>query len=220
MFSVRVARFAASSLLGPPCHPVHGAVSVFHADPWRCHEAVPRAQNRKSARSATFLRLGITAGPSNRRSGRKSAGGLLQIGSFPLCRGREESAIAIKLQKRSDFCFCGRRIAIAGRIPKRADRRSGADCTTRRIPKRADRYNRVDRRSGADPEKDGLPQQGRSRKGQIAQRAGSAWNASARIHFAALFACSDATVCVTDRAPFWGWLQRCGVDCMWGFRCA
>ena len=176
----------------PPCHPVHGAVSVFHADPWRCHEAVPRAQNRKSARSATFLRLGITAGPSNRRSGRKSAGGLLQIGSFPLCRGREESAIAIKLQKRSDFCFCGRRIAIAGRIPKRADRCSGAD-----------------RAAGRD-----------AAVGQIAQRAGSAWNASARIHFAAFFACSDATVCVTDRAPFWGWLQRCGVDCMWGFRCA
>lgn len=192
MFSVRVARFAASSLLGPPCHPVHGAVSVFHADPWRCHEAVPRVQNRKSARSATFLRLGITTDPSNRRSGCKSAGGLLQIGSFPLCRGREESAIAIKLQKRSDFCFCGKQIAITGRIPKRADRCSGAD-----------------RAAGRD-----------AAVGQIAQRAGSAWDASAHIHFAALFACSDATVCVTDRAPFWGWLQRCGVDCMWGFRCA
>ena len=101
----------------PPCHPDHGAVSVFHTDPCRCHEAVPRVQNRKSACSATFLRLGIATDPCNRRLDRKSAGGLLQSGCFRLCGGRGESLIAKKLQKRSDFCFCGRRIAITGRIP-------------------------------------------------------------------------------------------------------
>lgn len=113
-----------------PCStPIRGVVSVLHADPQRCHEAAPRVQNRKSARAATFLRLGIVPDPCNRKLGRKSAGGLLQSGCFRLCRGRGESLIAKKLQKRSDFCFCGRRIAAAGQISQRMDRRSGADCT-------------------------------------------------------------------------------------------
>ena len=172
MFCARTACFAASSLLNPPvpprprCRirvprqsmapypcsmPIHSGVSVFHTDPWRCHEAVPRVQNRKSACSATFLRLGIATDPCNRRLGRKSAGGLLQSGCFRLCGGRGESLIAKKLQKRSDFCFCGRWIAAAG---------------------------------------------------QIAQRVGSALGVSAHIHFVVLFACDDATVCVTECAPF------------------
>lgn len=137
MLCAQAVRFAASSPLNPPvssrprCRirvphrsmalypcptPVHGAVSVLHTDPWRCHEAAPRVQNRKSAFSATFLRLGIATDPCNRRLGRKSAGGLLQSGCFRLCGGRGESLITKKLQKRSDFCFCGRWIAAAGQI--------------------------------------------------------------------------------------------------------
>lgn len=139
MLCARAVRFAASSPLNPPrvipttvpypCSiPIHVVVSVSHADPCRCHEAVPRVQNRKSACSATFLRLGIATDPCNRRLGRKSAGGLLQSGCFRLCGGRGESLIAEKLQKRSDFCFCGRWIAAAGQISQRADRCGGADC--------------------------------------------------------------------------------------------
>ena len=124
---IRVPR---QSMAPYPCSmPIHSGVSVFHTDPWRCHEAVPRVQNRKSACSATFLRLGIATDPCNRRLGRKSAGGLLQSGCFRLCGGRGESLIAKKLQKRSDFCFCGRWIATAGQISQRMDRRSGVDCT-------------------------------------------------------------------------------------------
>ena len=130
MLCAQAVRFAASSPLNPPrvipttvpypCPtPIHGVVSVFHADPCRCHEAVPRVQNRKSACSATFLRLGIVTDPCNRRLGRKSAGGLLQSGCFRLCGGRGESLIAKKLQKRSGFCFCGRWIAAAGQIAQR-----------------------------------------------------------------------------------------------------
>lgn len=141
VFCARTARFAASSLLNPPvpprprCRirvphrsmalypcsiPIYGVASVPHADPWRCHEAAPRVQNRKSACTATFLRLGIATDPCNRRLDRKSAGGLLQSGCFRLCGGRGESLIAKKLQKRSDFCFCGRWIAAAGQIAQRA----------------------------------------------------------------------------------------------------
>lgn len=66
----------------------------------------------------------------------------------------------------------------------------------------------MDRHSGADIAKDGSPQRGRLHKGriiaagQIAQRVGSAWGVSAHIHFVVLFACDDATVCVTECAPF------------------
>ena len=186
MLCAQAVRFAASSPLNPPrvipttvpypCPtPIHGVVSVFHADPCRCHEAVPRVQNRKSACSATFLRLGIVTDPCNRRLGRKSAGGLLQSGCFRLCGGRGESLIAKKLQKRSDFCFCGRWIAAAGQISQRADRCGGADVA-----------------------KGGSPQWGRLRK-ELVQRGG----VSAHIHFAVLFACDDVTVCVTECAPFW-----------------
>lgn len=55
----------------------------------------------------------------------------------------------------------------------------------------------MDRRSGADIAKDGSPQWGRLHKGLV-QRGG----VSAHIHFAALFACDDVTVCVTECAPF------------------
>ena len=72
-----------------------------------------------------FLRLGIATDPSNRRLDRKSEGGLLQSGYFSLCRGGGEPLIAKKLQKRSDFCFCGRWIAAAGQILQKTDRRSG-----------------------------------------------------------------------------------------------
>lgn len=174
-FAPQPSRATPSTVPYPCPAPVHGAVSVFHTDPWRCHEAVPRVQNRKSACSATFLRLGIVTDPCNRRLGRKSAGGLLQSGCFRLCGGRGESLIAKKLQKRSDFCFCGRWIAAAGQISQRADRCGGADVA-----------------------KGGSPQRGRLRK-ELVQRGGGV---SAHIHFAVLFACDDVTVCVTECAPF------------------
>lgn len=142
--------------------------------------ALPRScpwgpRNRKLARAATFLRLGIATDPSNRRLDRKSAGGLLQSGYFSLCRGGGEPLIAKKLQKRSDFCFCGRWIAAAGQILQKTDRRSGA-----------------------------APGGGVAAAGQIIQRAGSARSGvSVRIHFATRFACDDDTVCVTECAPFW-----------------
>ena len=201
MFCARTARFAASSLLNPPvpprprCRirvphrsmalypcsiPIYGVASVPHADPWRCHEAAPRVQNRKSACTATFLRLGIATDPCNRRLDRKSAGGLLQSGCFRLCGGRGESLIAKKLQKRSDFCFCGRWIAAAGQISQRVDRRSGADCT----------------------------------KG---------WSSVGRIRpppFCCAFCLRRCYSLCNGMRAFFGWLQRCGVDCMWGFRCA
>ena len=128
-FAPQPSRVTLSTVPCPCSMPIHGVVSALHADPWRCHEAAPRVQSRKSACTATFLRLGIVTDPCNRRLGRKSAGGLLQNGSFRLCGGRGESLIAKKLQKRSDFCFCGRWIAAAGQISQRADRRSGVDCT-------------------------------------------------------------------------------------------
>lgn len=202
MFCARTACFAASSLLNPPvpprprCRirvprqsmapypcsmPIHSGVSVFHADPCRCHEAVPRVQNRKSACSATFLRLGIVTDPCNRRLGRKSAGGLLQSGCFRLCGGRGESLIAKKLQKRSDFCFCGRWIAAAGQISQRADRRSGADC--------AKSWFSVGGRIRPHP-------------------------------FCCAFCLRRCYSLCNGMRAFFGWLQRCGVDCMWGFRCA
>lgn len=135
-----------------PCPtPIHGVVSVFHADPCRCHEAVPRVQNRKSACSATFLRLGIVTDPCNRRLGRKSAGGLLQSGCFRLCGGRGESLIAKKLQKRSDFCFCGRWIAAAGQISQRADRCGGADVAKGGSPQRGRLRKELVQRGGAYP---------------------------------------------------------------------
>ena len=143
--------------------------------------ALPRScpwgpRNRKLARAATFLRLGIATDPSNRRLDRKSAGGLLQSGYFSLCRGGGEPLIAKKLQKRSDFCFCGRWIAAAGQIPQRVDRRSGGGSRKGRV----------------------------AAAGQIIQRAGSARSGvSVRTHFATRFACDDDTVCITECAPFW-----------------
>ena len=98
--------------------------------------------------------------PSNRRLDRKSAGGLLQSGYFSLCRGGGEPLIAKKLQKRSDFCFCGRWIAAAGQIPQRVDRRSGGGSCKRRTVA-----------AGADPGKGGLPQRGRSYKGLVQREA-------------------------------------------------
>lgn len=171
-----------------PCSmPIHGAASVFHTDPWRCHEAVPRVQNRISACSATFLRLGIAADPCNRRLGRKSAGGLLQSGCFRLCGGRGESLIAKKLQKRSDFCFCGRWVAAAGQIAQR-------DGTLQ--------WSRS-------------PQRGRLRK-ELVQRGGRI-----RPHpFCCAFCLRRCYSLCNGMRAFFGWLQRCGVDCMWGFRCA
>ena len=203
MLCAQAVRFAASSPLNPPhvipttvpypCPtPIHGVVSVFHADPCRCHEAVPRVQNRKSACSAT-LRLGIVTDPCNRRLGRKSAGGLLQSGCFRLCGGRGESLIAKKLQKRSDFCFCGRWIAAAGQISQRADRCGGADVA-----------------------KGGSPQRGRLRK-ELVQRGGG----RIRPHpFCCAFCLRRCYSLCNGMRAFFGWLQRCGVDCMWGFRCA
>ena len=163
-----------------PCHPVHGAVSVSHTDPWRCHEAAPRVQNRKSACTATFLRLGIVTDPRNRKLGRKSAGGLLQSGCFRLCGGRGESLIAKKLQKRSDFCFCGRWIAAAGQIS----------------------------------------QGWIAAAGQIAHRAGPAWGRIRPHPFCCAFCLRRCYSLCNGMRAFFGWLQRCGVDCMWGFRCA
>lgn len=160
--------------------PICGAASVFHTDPCRCHEAVPRVQNRKSACSATFLRLGIATDPCNRRLDRKSAGGLLQSGCFRLCGGRGESLIAKKLQKRSDFCFCGRWIAAAGRYRK----------------------GRI------------------VAAGQIAQRVGSAWGRIRPHPFCCAFCLRRCYSLCNGMRAFFGWLQRCGVDCMWGFRCA
>lgn len=160
--------------------PIHGVVSALHADPWRCHEAAPRVQSRKSACTATFLRLGIVTDPCNRRLGRKSAGGLLQNGSFRLCGGRGESLIAKKLQKRSDFCFCGRWIAAAGQISQRADHCGGADCA-------------------------------------------KSWFSVGRIRphpFCCAFCLRRCYSLCNGMRAFFGWLQRCGVDCMWGFRCA
>ena len=119
-----------------------------------------RAQKQKIGRAATFLRLGIATDPSNRRLDRKSAGGLLQSGYFSLCRGGGEPLIAKKLQKRSDFCFCGRWIAAAGQIPQRVDRRSGGGSCKRRTVA-----------AGADPGKGGLPQRGRSYKGLVQREA-------------------------------------------------
>lgn len=143
--------------------------------------ALPRScpwgpRNRKLACAATFLRLGIATDPSNRRLDRKSAGGLLQSGYFSLCRGGGEPLIAKKLQKRSDFCFCGKWIAAAGADPAKDG-----------------------------PSQRGGSRKGRvAAAGQILRRAGSARSgASVRIHFATRFACDDDTVCVTECAPFW-----------------
>ena len=79
---------------------------------------------------------------------------------FRFAEAEGEPLIAKKLQKRSDFCFCGRWIAAAGQILQKTDRRSGG-----RIPQR------VDRRSGADPGKGGLPQRGRSYEGLVQREA-------------------------------------------------
>lgn len=100
-------------------------------------------------------------------------------GRFPQWHRLEavlEGAETEKLQKRSDFCFCGRWIAAAGQIPQRVDRRSGGGSRKGRV----------------------------AAAGQIIQRAGSARSGvSVRIHFATRFAYDDDTVCVTECAPFW-----------------
>ena len=147
-------------MLLPPC-----CISATSAAPqWACPIAPNRAdshngtasklslrpRNRKLARAATFLRLGIATDPSNRRLDRKSAGGLLQSGYFSLCRGGGEPLIAKKLQKRSDFCFCGRWIAAAGQIPQRVDRRSGGGSCKRRTVAAGRITEREGCRSGAD----------------------------------------------------------------------
>lgn len=79
-----------------------------------------RAQKQKIGPCCNFFAIRDCYGSSNRRLDRKSAGGLLQSGFFSLCRGGGEPLIAKKLQKRSDFCFCGRWIAAAGQIIQRA----------------------------------------------------------------------------------------------------
>lgn len=161
MFSARVACFAASSLLSPPVSPC------------------PRCRVRAPCRSMALLRS--RSGGSKQKIGSQYNFFAIrdycrsfqsQIGSQKRRWSASERLIsALKRQRRVPnrkkvakafgFLFCGKRIAIAGQIPKRLDCRSGADCTTGRIRKRADRYNRVDRRSGADPEK------GRLHKGLV-----------------------------------------------------
>lgn len=84
-------------------------------------------------------------------------------GRFPQWHRLEavlEGAETEKLQKRSDFCFCGRWIAAAGQIPQRVDRRSGGGSCKRRTVA-----------AGADPGKGGLPQRGRSYKGLVQREA-------------------------------------------------
>ena len=172
MLSVQAARFAASSPFNPPrvipttapypCPTsIHGAVSVSHADLWRCIRApyrsmalprsCPEGSKQKIGLFCNFLRLGIVTDPCNRRLGRKSAGGLLQSGCFRLCGGRGESLIAKKLQKRSDFCFCGRWIAAAGQISQRADRCGVGDVTKGGSPQRGRLRKELAQRGGAYP---------------------------------------------------------------------
>lgn len=183
-------RATPSTALHPCPMPIHGAVSVSHADPWRCIRAPyrsmalprsrPEGSKQKIGLFCNFLRLGIVTDPCNRRLGRKSAGGLLQSGCFRLCGGRGESLIAKKLQKRSDFCFCGRWIAAAGQISQRADHCGGADCA-------------------------------------------KSWFSVGRIRphpFCCAFCLRRCYSLCNGMRAFFGWLQRCGVDCMWGFRCA
>lgn len=62
-------------------------------------------ENKKSARIATFLRLAIVMGSSDRGSRCKSAGKRLFSSVFPLWGNRKEPLIAKKLHKWRDFLF-------------------------------------------------------------------------------------------------------------------
>ena len=109
-----------------------------------------RAQKQKIGPCCNFFAIRDCYGSLQPQADRKSAGGLLQSGYFPLCRGGGEPLIAKKLQKRSDFCFCGRWIAAAGQIPQRVDRRSGGGSCKRRTVAAGRIPEREGCRSGAD----------------------------------------------------------------------
>ena len=173
-------------MLSSPC-----CISATSAAPqWAC----PIAPNRADSHNGTASKLSLRAqkqkiGPCCNFFAIRDCYGSLQpqAGSqkrrwsaakwlFFALQRRRGAPNRKKLQKRSDFCFCGRWIAAAGQIPQRVDRRSGGGSRKGRV----------------------------AAAGQIIQRAGSARSGvSVRIHFATRFACDDDTVCVTECAPFW-----------------
>ena len=108
------------------------------AIPWRCIESTPprarstpaphrahndpalprgpsqEPRNKKSVRIATFLRLAIVASSPIANRGTKTQVICRVKAPISLCRDREESVIAKKLQRCRDFCFHDGRIASMG----------------------------------------------------------------------------------------------------------
>lgn len=78
---------------------------------------LPGPRNRKSAQIATFLRLRIVEELQIADRGPKTRQIDLFGGSFPPCGDARASAIAKKLQKKADFCFCGVNCRNRSRFP-------------------------------------------------------------------------------------------------------
>lgn len=72
------------------------------------------SRNKKSVRIATFLRLAIVASSPIANRGTKTQVICRVKAPISLCRDREESVIAKKLQRCRDFCFHDGRIASMG----------------------------------------------------------------------------------------------------------
>ena len=92
--------------------------------PHRAHLAYSTAlklslgpRNKKSAQTATFLRLRIVEERQIADRGPKTRQIDLFGGSFPPCGDARASAIAKKLQKKADFCFCGVNCRNRSRFP-------------------------------------------------------------------------------------------------------
>ena len=109
---------------GPPRRIPHRSRSPPHTSHWirlaysaALKPAPLGPRNRKSAQIATFLRLRSVEELQIADRGPKTRQIDLFGGSFPACGDARASAIAKKLQKKADFCFCGVNCRNRSRFP-------------------------------------------------------------------------------------------------------